>query len=63
MDKNIPETQPYAADPVLRLYAMADALLHLARTLPEEDGGLSFILDGMARELKRTAAELDNKTP
>lgn len=41
------------------LYLVAEALRHLAETLPEEHGGLACLIELLSREVTRLVAVMD----
>ncbi len=49
------------ADPVACILRSSEALLFLANSLPEKEGGLALILFQIGRSLKQSGEELDEK--
>lgn len=47
-------------DPVSSLYLAAEAMRHLAVTLPEDQGGLAHIIGKLGEEVHRHAAVIDD---
>ncbi len=47
-------------DPVQRLYLAAEAMRHLAVTLPEADGGLARLVDMLGQEVQECATIIDD---
>lgn len=48
-------------DCLLELCSIAEALRHLGQTLPEEQGGLAFLLCGLSYDVQNCAGRLDDK--
>jgi hypothetical protein len=52
-----------STDPVARLYITAEALRHLAATLPIEQGGLAHMLGSLAKDVRDFTAVIDDDLP
>ena len=53
-------SQPHITDPVSHLYSLAESLLHLGDTLPEQEAGLALLLCILGEEVRHCAALLDH---
>ncbi len=53
----------YTQDTVQRLYLASEALRYLAENMPEESGGLAFILGTIASTVQSCGETLDNAEP
>ena len=51
------------SDCILRLYLASESLRQLSDSLPEEAGGLSFILRLLSEEVQCSASVIDDKKP
>jgi len=49
------------AEPLVRLFAHAEALRTTAAGLPEEQGGLALLLTLQADDIERLAAQIDDE--
>jgi len=61
MPESMPESVPEPTiDTIQRLYCAAEALRHLAANLPEDNGGLAFLIGMVGEDVQASARQLDN---